>query len=94
MVTSTRPEPKPTRGPWFGEISFLGAAVGICVNVLVTLLVPLLIVFVVALYLIELLAVPVLWAVGGQARQVGTGIAVSLLAALVTGGGLVVWWSS
>ncbi|MFD0000246.1 hypothetical protein [Nocardia sp. NPDC127526] len=76
------------RGPWFGRQSFTWAAVGGFVNVVVPITLHLFFLFFVFLgpflYAVELLVVVVLWAIGGRARQAGTGIAISIAGALAT----------
>ncbi|GAB4587608.1 hypothetical protein Ntsu_54400 [Nocardia sp. IFM 10818] len=76
------------RGPWFGRQSFMWAAVGGFVNVVLPITLHLFFLFFLflgpLLYAVELLVVAVLWAIGGRARQAGTGIAISTAGALVT----------
>ncbi|RDI61343.1 hypothetical protein [Nocardia pseudobrasiliensis] len=80
------PEPvhtsAPPRGPWFGPTSFRTASIAMCVNVFPVLIVSYLIVVLGVVYAVELIAVPVLCAMRGRARQIGTGLGVSLVGTL------------
>ncbi len=72
-------QPARERAIWFGPMSFRSAAVGLTINVVTPFLNGYLFIILFPLYGIELIAATILCAVGGRARQSGSGIIVALI---------------
>lgn len=70
------------RDRWFGEMSFLFAAVGGFVNVTTLFTMGFGYFLLLLWYLAELVLIAALWAIGGRARQAGTGLAVTFVSVL------------
>ncbi|GAB0102534.1 hypothetical protein JMUB6875_15020 [Nocardia sp. JMUB6875] len=70
------------RGGWFGEMSFLFAGVGGFVNVTTLFTMAFGYFLLLLWYLAELVLIAILWAIGGRARQAGTGLAVTFVSVL------------
>lgn len=70
------------RGPWFGPVSFAVAMAGVLVNVLPLVVIPFLLLMIGILCVLELAFAAVLFAGSGTIRQIGTGLAVSVVATL------------
>ncbi|MFF2557383.1 hypothetical protein ACFVUS_40725 [Nocardia sp. NPDC058058] len=72
----------PAREPRFGRTSFVSAAIGGFLNVTSLFTLNFAYFFLVLFFLVELVIIAVLHRIGGRARQVGVGLAVTLLSAL------------